>query len=150
MGLRSVRERILLVLTYEICAFIFAIPLYSLVFGQSFSKAGLVLIVLTLAEMLVGFLHDWVFDLIEYRRYGRRADLRPAMQRLWHAISREVLLMVTSVPIIVALTGLSWMAAVLTDLGFAAAYLLFNLVFFRFYDWLRPVGSFDLAVHKPS
>lgn len=150
MYLRPARERILQVCSYEICAFIAAIPLYSWAFGQSLSEGFWVILVLTFVEMLTGCLHDWAFDTLEFRRCGRRADLRPTRLRLWHAVSREMALMLASVPIIVAMTGLSWPVALVADIGLAAVYMLFNLVFFRLYDLVRPWRSFSAAVHKPG
>ena len=58
------------------------------------------MLALTLSEMLSVCLHGWVFDLREHHRCCRKADLRLVILTLWHTISLEVMLVMTSVPII--------------------------------------------------
>jgi uncharacterized membrane protein len=150
MSFRPARERFLQLCSYEILAAVFAIPLYSAALDQPYFEGGEVVLSLLLADVALGCLHDICFDRCEFRLCGRRADLRPLRWRICHAASRELVISLVSVPLIVWLSGIGWAAALGVDLGLTAFYLIFSLVFFRAYDWLRPMKPFPLAVQQPS
>jgi uncharacterized membrane protein len=150
MVLRSARERILQVCAYEIVAYALMVPLYPLIFGIAFVEAFEIMLWLTLAEALWGGLHDLVFDRAEGRFAARRADQRPMRWRVIHAVSREVAISLLSVPVIIWLTGLGLGAALMIDLGLTVLYVVYACLFFRIYDWLRPLRPFQTAVVQPS
>lgn len=150
MTLRTARERIVQVCAYEIGAFCLAVPLYPLVYGVSFFTGAQLMLIMVFAEAGCGCLHDIAFDLAEWRLARRKADQRPARWRVVHAFSREVALSLVSVPLILVFTGCSLLEALLIDFGLMALYVLYNGLFFRLYDGLRPVRDDHAAVRAPG
>lgn len=150
MSFRPARERLLQLCSYEILAALCAIPLYSAALDQPYSEGVEVVLAIAFVEFFVGFLHDISFDRCEFRLCARRADLRPLRWRVGHSVSREVAISLASVPMIHWLTGIGWLEACAIDLALTAFYLIFNLAFFRAYDWLRPIVAFPQAVQQPS
>jgi uncharacterized membrane protein len=150
MSFRPARERIFQLCAYEILASLFAVPLYAAALDRPYAQGVEVVVTVVFADIALGGLHDILFDRCEFRLCTRRADLRPLRWRMCHAVSREAVISLASVPLIVWLTGIGWGAAFGVDLGLTGFYLIFSLVFFRLYDWLRPITPFCLAVQQPS
>ena len=96
---------------------------------------------LALVVMAWAALFNTAFDLLEHRLSGRVASERPGLWRLLHAALHEASAVVVTWPVIVALTGLSWSAALLADLGLTLVYAVYAYAFHRLYDWWRPVRA---------
>lgn len=83
--------------------------------------------------------YNTAFDWVEGRLTGRTADLRPMRWRVVHAVGFEAGLLLVSLPIIVAWTGMDWLDALIADLGLALTYTAYAFVFNLAYDRLFPI-----------
>lgn len=79
------------------------------------------------------------FDWVEGRLTGRTADMRPAPLRIVHAAGFEGGLLLVSLPVVMAWTGMGWVEALLADVGLAVAYVVYAYGFNLGYDRLFPV-----------
>lgn len=139
-AVRGARERLLQTLCFEAGGLLLVAPLHALVAGAGTAESFRLVAVLALVVMAWAALFNTVFDLVEWRCCARVASDRPPRWRLAHAVLHEASAVVVTWPVIVALTGLSWAAALLTDLGLTLAYAAWAYVFHMAYDRWRPVG----------
>jgi uncharacterized membrane protein len=78
-------------------------------------------------------------DCIEGRLTGRTADRRPFRLRCIHAAGFEAGLLLLTLPLIMWWTGMGWVEALLADVGLAAAYTVYALLFNMGYDRVFPI-----------
>ncbi len=138
-GLRSVRERAIQTLAFEAGGLLLVAPLYALVCGAGAGASFTLITVLALVGMGWAALYNTAFDRVEHRLTGRVASDRPERWRVVHAVGHEATAVVVTWPVIVLLTGLSWWAALVADLGLALVYAAYAYGFHRLYDRMRPV-----------
>ena len=86
-------------------------------------------------------LYNTSFDWVEGRLTGRTADQRPALMRVVHASGFGLGLLLVSLPVVMAWTGMSWLQALVADIGLAAAYVVYAYVFNLGYDRVFPVSQ---------
>jgi len=86
-------------------------------------------------------LYNTTFDWIEGRLTGRTADRRPVRLRVAHAVGFEGGLLLVSLPVVMAWTGMGWLQALFADIGLAAAYVVYAYVFNLGYDRVFPVSQ---------
>ena len=137
--LRSARERLIQTLWFEGLGLALVAPLYGWVTGTSMADSLVLLVLLSLLVMAWSALYNTWFDRWEWRRHRRLASNRPAGMRMLHAVGLEATVAVLSCPLIMALTGLGWWPALLTDLALSATYAVYAAVFHWAFDRLRPV-----------
>jgi uncharacterized membrane protein len=140
-GLRSARERLVQTLAFEAGGLLLVTPLAALALGTGGGESLALLVALSVAVMAWAALFNTLFDLAELRWARRVASDRPPRWRIAHAVALETSAALVTWPLIVALTGLGWSAALLADLGLTLAYALWAYVFHRLYDAWRPVGG---------
>jgi uncharacterized membrane protein len=138
-GLRNARERLHQTLCFEIGGLLLVAPPLALLAGTRMRDSLALVAVLTLLMMVWSTLFNAVFDLVEHRHGGRLASQRPQWLRAVHALLHEASAAVVTCPTIVAMTGLSWSAALVADLGITLAYALYTYLFHRVYDNCRPL-----------
>jgi uncharacterized membrane protein len=141
MSLRTFRERILQTIAFEAGGIALVGPAYALVFGASAPETLTIVLALSLAAMVWSPMHNSAFDWLDLRLTGRVASDRPQKLRLIHALSHEVTVMVVTLPMLMALGGHSFAAALLVDIGFSLAYAAYAYVFHMVYDRWRPVSG---------
>lgn len=137
--LRSGRERLIQTLAFEAGGLLLVAPLYAVVSGSGQGESFALIAALSAAVMAWSALFNTAFDIAERRLAGRVASERPERWRLVHAVLHEATAVIVTWPLIVAMTGLSWAAALLADLGLTAVYAVYAYVFHRVYDDWRPV-----------
>lgn len=140
-GIRGARERLTQTLCFEAGGLLFVAPLYALVAGAGAGESFMLVATLAVVVMAWSAQFNAVFDLVEHRMSGRVASDRPQGLRVLHAVLHEVSAVVVTWPVIVALTGLSWSAALVADLGLTIVYAAYAYFFHRVYDAWRPVGA---------
>lgn len=139
MTLRSPRERLIQILSYEACALCLAVPFYAVIADQGAAEATVVMAAMMLAEMIWAPLHDTVFDFADLKLSARLASDRPKRWRLVHALSREFTTMVVTLPVIMYFGGHGFAQAFALDLGLTLMYAVYGYFFYLGFDWLRPV-----------
>jgi len=99
------------------------------------------LAVIALIAAVWNALYNTAFDWVEGRLTGRTADRRPAPLRVAHAAGFEGGLLLVSLPVVMAWTGMGWLQALLADVGLAAAYVAYAYVFNLGYDRVFPIAQ---------
>lgn len=128
---------------FEVGGLLLITPPFAWASGVSLSESvGLLALVALIAAVWNGC-YNTAFDWVEGRLTGRTADRRPWGLRAMHAFGFEIGLLVMSLPLIMALTGMDWLQALVADLGLAAAYVLYAMVFIKGYDRMFPIEAVD-------
>lgn len=148
MSVRTLRERALQSLAFEVCALGVSIPFYLVWTGAEVREGSFVVLVLALAEALNAPVHNTLFDRWEQALCRRCASDRPARWRLVHAVSLELTGTLICVPVLMFLGGHGLWEAVALDLGLTAVFVTYTYVFHAVYDRLRPVGTEAAAVPR--
>lgn len=136
---RNTRERIIQTLAFEIVGLVLITPILSYAAGISTDSSFLLLISLSITVMGWAALYNACFDLAEARIAGRVASERRHFWRIVHAVGLEVSVMVVTIPLIVLMTGLGWLAAAVADIGITLIYAAYGYAFHLGFDRLRPV-----------
>lgn len=139
MSIRSARERLIQSICFEIGGVVVATPLYMMVSGETSGDSAALVAVLAVVVAVWSPLHNWVFDLVEWRHARRVASDRPQVWRLVHAVTHELSSLVVTVPVILWMTDYGVIGAVLLDLGLTVVYVAYAYVFHMVFDRLRPV-----------
>jgi uncharacterized membrane protein len=139
MAIRSTRERALQTLAYEAGGLLIATPVFALSFGTDGGESFRLMALLSLVMLLWSPVHNSLFDIVEWRLVRRVASDRPHWLRVGHAISHEATALVVTLPLLMWLGGLGFLAAILAEFGLTALYAAYAYVFHVFYDRLRPV-----------
>lgn len=138
--LRTWPDRVRQVVLFEGIGLLLITPLFAWAAGQEMGTSlGLMALMAALAALWNG-LYATLFDYLERHLTGRPADRRPTRLRILHALGFEGGLLLLTLPLIVALTGLGWWAALLADLGLALTYSAYAFVFNLLYDRVFPLG----------
>ncbi len=101
-------------------------------------STGLLAVLALIAAVWNG-VYNTVFDRIEGRLTGRTADRRPWPLRCVHAIGFEGGLLLLTLPVLVAWTGMGWWDALMADIGLAITYTVYAFVFNIAYDHFFPI-----------
>ncbi|MDR3086995.1 MAG: PACE efflux transporter [Azoarcus sp.] len=139
-ALRSPRDRARQVLLFEIGGLLLISPPFAWASGEPLAASAGLLAVLALIAALWNALFNTTFDYCEGRFTGRRADLRPPWLRVVHALAFEGGLVVLTLPVVVAWTGMAWQAALAADIGLALAYVVYAFIVPLGYDRCFPVA----------
>lgn len=137
--LRSARERLWQTLAFEAGGLLLVTPLVALVLGTGGGESLALLVALSIAVMAWAACFNTLFDWVELRLARRVASDRPPRWRVVHAVVLEGSAVLVTWPLIVAMTGLGWGAALVADIGLTLAYAAWAYVFHRLYDRWRPV-----------
>ena len=145
MALRSLRERVIQTLTYELIGLSVISPLVAK-FNAMETVSSAVLLILVAATCLAWApLHNIMFDLADWHCSRRVASDRPQCWRIFHAVSLEATSTLVTVPVIMVFTGYSFWQSLLIDVSLTLAYSAYAYLFHLTYDRLRPVHQ-DKAV----
>ncbi len=140
-ALRSLADRLRQILLFELGGLLLVTPPFVWLTGTPAAESLALLAILALIAAVWNGAYNTAFDWVEGRRTGRTADRRPFMLRCLHACGFEGGLLLLTLPVIVAWTGMGWLPALLADLGLALAYTLYALLFNLGYDRLFPIPA---------
>ena len=139
--LRSFADRVRQVVLFELGGLLLITPPFAWASGVPLAESiGLLAVLAAIAAVWNGA-YNTAFDWIEGRLSGRRADRRPFGLRCAHACGFEGGLLLLTLPVLVAWTGMGWLEALVADIGLAAAYTLYALLFNLGYDRLFPIAA---------
>jgi uncharacterized membrane protein len=130
---RSLAERIVHALTFEVIALLICGPLFGWLMHTSVAAMS----ALTLAISGIAMLWNLVYNALFDRAQNRMGFTRTLFVRLLHAVGFELGLLVVSVPLAAAWLGIGLWPAFLLDLGFVLFFLPYTVVFNAAYDALR-------------
>ncbi len=139
--MRSAIDRVRQVLLFEIGGLVLITPPFVWLTGVSpLESLGLLAVIAAIAAVW-NALYNTSFDWVEGRMTGRTSDQRPVPLRIVHAVGFEGGLLLASLPVVMAWTGMGWLDALLADIGLAAAYVIYAYVFNLGYDRVFPVSQ---------
>nr|WP_222948356.1 PACE efflux transporter [Thauera sedimentorum] len=133
-------DRLRQIALFEVGGLLLITPPFAWASGVPLAESIGLLAVIALIAALWNAGYNTAFDWVEGRLTGRTADRRPLRLRVVHAIGFEGGLLLMSLPVIMAWTGMGWVEALLADIGLAAAYVAYAFVFNLTYDRLFPIA----------
>lgn len=137
--LRSFADRCRQIALFEIGGLVLITPPFAWASGVSLlDSAGLLAILSAVAAVWNGA-YNSTFDWLDGRLSGRTADRRPLRWRVVHALGFELGLLLLTLPVIVAWTGMGWLDALLADLALALVYVVYAFGFNLMYDRIWPI-----------
>ena len=139
--LRSPMDRIRQVLFFEIGGLLLITPPFVwLADVAPLDSLGLLALIALMAAVW-NVIYNTSFDWIEGRITGRTSDQRPGLMRIFHAVGFEGGLLIASLPVVMAWTGMEWLEALIADIGLALAYVTYAYLFNICYDRVFPVSQ---------
>lgn len=138
---RSVRERIVQSVLYEVIALVGLTPVYAWALDLPLDNSFVTMGMISLAVIVWVAIYNAVFDRLMYRWSGRLAHQKTQSLRVFHAVLYEVSVTFIAVPIILIMSGKSLWIALAADIGFSFIFAVYTYVFYLIYDTLRPVGG---------
>jgi len=141
MVLRSLRERALQTLCFEITGLALVVPVYSFATDHSSVDSMLLMVLLSLVILLWCPVHNTVFDVVELRLSNRKASDRPHWLRITHAVSHEITAIFLTCPIVMLVARMSLAEALAINIGLTVFYTAYAYIFHLIYDRLRPVQT---------
>ncbi len=141
--LRSFRDRLRQIALFEIGGLLLISPPFAWLSGVALAESAGLLAVLALIAALWNGVYNTAFDKVEGRLTGRAADRRPWPLRCLHAAGFEGGLLLLTLPVLVAWTGIGWLAALVADAGLAVAYTVYAFAFNMGYDRVFPIPQDD-------
>ena len=139
MTLRGLREQFVQGVLLELGLLVLAVPAYSALFGADLGASLALMLSIMVILLVFTPLYCAVFDRIELYRTGRVASDRPPSLRLVHAVGHELVAMLLTVPLILWMTGLPFVAALTLDLTMTLAAVLWVWLFYAAWDRARPL-----------
>ncbi len=141
--LRSTLDRLRQVAMFEVGGLLLITPPFIWFSGVPLRDSLGLMLTMALIAGIWNTLYNIGFDWLDGRLSGRRADQRPTVWRVLHALGFEGGLLLISLPMVMAWTGMDWLQALLADIGLAAAYVAYAYIFNLWYDWLFPLARND-------
>lgn len=130
---KSLRERALHALLFEVIGVLVFAPGLAWVLGQSLGKMGAMTVMISTIAMLWNMLFNAAFDRLR-ARFGFAMSLKV---RALHALSFESGLIVAVVPLAAWWLSISLLEAFVLDIGLLLLFLPYTLLFNLAYDHLR-------------
>lgn len=143
--MRSLADRIRQVALFEIGGLVLITPPFVWLSGVPLNDSIGLLAVIAAIATAWNTVYNTSFDWIEGRLSGRTADRRPALMRVAHALGFECGLLLVALPIIMQWTGMSWLEALIADIGLALSYVAYAFVFNLAYDRAFPIEQLPSA-----
>jgi len=139
--LRSFRDRLRQIVLFEIGGLVLITPPFAWASGVSLRDSVGMLALIALIAAIWNGSYNTAFDWIEGRLTGRTADRRPWSMRALHAAGFEGGLLIMTLPVVMAWTGMDWLTALVADIALAVAYVVYAFLFNLTYDRLFPIAQ---------
>lgn len=130
---KTLAERILHAVSFEIIAILITAPLSAWVLGRSIFQMGTIALVLSTLAMLLNLFYNMIFD----KYWPLTKGPRPTKIRLIHTLGFELSFIIIGVPILAILLTMSLWDAFMLEVGFFAFFLFYTYAFNLGYDTLR-------------
>ncbi len=119
-------RKVVQAILYETIAICFLSPVLALIYDESVAYSGALSMMLSASALLWNMLYNAGFEWWEARQLQRNRTL---MRRLIHSLGFEGGLAILLLPLIAWWLEISWMAALLTNLGLFVFFFFYALVF---------------------
>lgn len=124
-------RKILQAVLYESIAITVLSPSIALIYGNGLAHAGALSVMLSASALLWNVLYNSMFEWWEARQPQRARTLG---RRLLHSLGFEGGLVVLLVPLVAWWLGISWWAALVTDMGLFVFFFFYSLAFQWVFD----------------
>lgn len=138
--LRSKKERIIYALVFEILLLASLLPIGMVLFGVSAANFGILSLILSLKAMIFNFIFNWFYDRLDLRA-NRVPTERSLRHRVFHAVSFELGMLITSLPIIMWWLSMGLWEAFQLEVVLIRFVMIYTFLFGLGYDRLRPVAQ---------
>ena len=139
--LRSFRDRVRQVVLFEVGGMVLLTPPFAWASGVALGDSIGLLALLALLAAVWNGAYNTGFDWLDGRLSGRCADRRPLSLRVLHAAGFEGGLLLMSLPVVMAWTGMGWLEAFVADLALAGAYAVYAFGYNLAYDRVFPIEA---------
>lgn len=119
-------RKILQAVLYESIAITVLSPSIAFIYGNGLAHAGALSVMLSASALLWNVLYNAMFEWWEARQPQRARTLG---RRLLHSLGFEGGLVVLLVPLVAGWLGISWWAALVTDMGLFVFFFFYSLAF---------------------
>ncbi|MHB0920458.1 MAG: multidrug/biocide efflux PACE transporter [Thiomonas delicata] len=134
---KSLQERLLQALGFELLAILLCTPLFSWIMGTSWMRMGALTVASSAIAVLWNMIFNVVFDRLRWRHALPKGMGIDAIWRAAHAVLFEGGLLLITVPLAAWWLGIGFVAAVLLDLGLLLFFLPYTYAYHWAYDVLR-------------
>jgi uncharacterized membrane protein len=132
-------ERAVQTLCYEVGGLLVIAPIWKFATDDSATESAFLLICLSVAVMIWMAAYNTIFDVVEYRVTGLVASIRPHRRRIVHALGLEASSVIVTWPLVMLVTGFTWLEALGAEVGLTLAYAVYSYLYHLGFDRLRPV-----------
>ncbi|EDM46212.1 PACE efflux transporter [Marinobacter algicola] len=141
--MRTTKDRIRQAVSFEVIGLLIAIPLAALVFGFELDKTSALAAIGATIATGWNYLFNLMFDHGLKRLTG--STRKSLKMRFFHALSFELGLMITFLPVIAWWMGIGLVEALIVDIAFVVFYLVYAFVFTWCYDTVFPDDDASLS-----
>ncbi len=141
---RSLAERALHAVLFEILAIGISAPLAAWLTGHSIGSMGLLTAAIATMAVVWNMIYNWAFDRLQRRRGFERTLLVRAV----HACGFELGLIIAAIPFAAWWLNISLWQALVLDIGLVLFYLPYAFFFNLAYDTLRKRWLIPSAAHR--
>lgn len=132
---RSVKERAFHAILFETVALLICAPLFAFLLNRSISEMGLMTLIIATIAVIWNFVYNALFDRLTRSFIQERGFL----VRMIHALIFEGGLIIITVPIIASVLNMTWLQALMMDIGILLFFLPYTVIFNWSYDGIRKV-----------
>lgn len=136
--IRSKWDRLRYTIIFEILLLGTITPMLTYFLDREFVEMGILSLILSLKAMLINFIFNYVYDRVDVA-FGRIPTERSILGRVVHALSFELTLTATSLPIIMWWLGFTIWQALLMDISVMVSVVLMTFIYTWSYDKIFPV-----------
>lgn len=141
--MRTVADRIRHMVSFEIIGLIIVTPLGAWAFSMPLHDIGVVSLAAAIVAGFWNYLYNFCFDHLMVRFAG--GTEKSLALRIVHAVFFELGLLILLVPFIAWYLGVSFIHALVMDIGFASFYMIYAFVFNLAYDRIFPLPEWAEA-----
>lgn len=136
--LRSSKDRIRHAIFFELILLVICVPVFSLISGKPVEEMGALGVSLSLIAMVVNYIYNYAFD-HALVWLGKSVQQRSTLMRIVHAVLFEAVLFGATVPLIMGFMGITFMQALVLDIGFMIFVPCYAFVYNIAYDKVYPM-----------
>ena len=129
----SFTARVIHMVGFEVFGILIFTPFAMLILNESIFHIGVIAIVISLMAMVWNFIYNYLFDLVENSLDGHRST-RKVLIRLLHALLFEVGLLIVTIPLVAYWLDMSFLDALIIDIGFVVFYLVYAFFYNYIFD----------------
>jgi len=137
-AMRTQSDRLRHTLMFEIIGLITCTPLATWVLNRDMAAIGTMTVTITLTAMACNYVFNFLFD-HALVLLDRPVNVRPPWMRALHSVLFEASLLIITTPMVAWWLDMTFLDALIADIGFAIFFLVYAYVFNFTYDRVFPI-----------